>query len=147
MECRFEKDGVCQINKIPVVENCNCYYKDFLIFCDICHNAALPENTFVTSVGDTRYTLCKNCLKSLGTCATCAKASTCLFETASNNVEKYIIKTTQQGGMTMQQQVPNPEREKITCFICDCWDRDNNVCKRKISQGCENNWSLRSQRE
>jgi hypothetical protein len=76
---------------------------------------------------------CGNCGNALGTCATCAQAKSCDFETNPIQIPKQVQKVIRQGNMQMQTVIRNPEREKETCMKgCPCWDSEECVCIRQI---------------
>lgn len=77
-----------------------------------------------------------------GTCAICANSLTCAFETDPSPLPKAIIQETRQGNMTMQMQVRNPERIKITCAQgCKCYSADG-FCERESNTciNCKEEW-------
>ena len=75
---------------------------------------------------------CPQCAERIGTCATCAQARYCEFETSNIQIPKQVPRVIRQGNMQMQTIVRNPEREKETCMKgCPCWDEENCICLRE----------------
>lgn len=123
----------CQLHKYTVDIN-----KDFcskhiseLPTCDFCGNGLLvPQYIFNN---DEWKILCPQCSEKLNTCVLCKNSTHCEFEQSNSPLPKYIMQTIQQGGMTMQTQIRNPEREKALCPTCKCWngsscERVNGTC-------------------
>ena len=75
--------------------------------------------------------VCMNCCKSFTTCRMCEKVYECPFETDPSPLPKVILQTMQQGPMTVQTQVRNPERVKQFCFPCECFDKEDLICRRE----------------
>jgi hypothetical protein len=55
-----------------------------------------------------------------------------------------IMQTLRQGNAIMQTQVINPERVKITCYNCSCWNKEEEYCMRKELGHClEGGWKIK----
>ena len=58
----------------------------------------------------------------------CIKGGECEFETNPSPLPKQIPYTVRQGNMMIQTVIPNPERVKLFCFPCGCFDEENLYC-------------------
>lgn len=67
------------------------------------------------------YQICEQCLNIIGTCATCKYGNICNFRN-DHSEPQVIMKTVQQGFMTMQTQVKNPKLIVKHCQKCHCSD-------------------------
>lgn len=97
-----------------------------------CAWCGAPQGTIVIPSDELVYTCCLNCYARLGTCAGCTHCTGCDFETNPSPLPKQIQHTMQQGNMTMQTVIKNPERVKLTCFNCFCFDEEALQCKREL---------------
>ena len=90
--------------------------------CDYCGN---PASTVVDSEGNCS---CVACYQKFYTCAMCENGHSCPFETDPSPIPKVVMRQVRQGNMVMQTQVKNPERVKMFCFPCPCFDQDDLFC-------------------
>lgn len=135
--CLIQKqaNGVCPIfnEKInPADEACRKYIGYDSPICGFCNNL-MPSKGEIVIMEDGEVILsCTECAERIGTCATCAQARSCEFETSNIQIPKKVQKVTRQGNMQMQTIIRNPEREKETCMKgCSCWDEENCICLRE----------------
>ena len=135
--CLIQKqaNGVCPIfnEKInPADEACRKYIGYDSPSCGFCNNL-MPGKGEIVIMEDGEVILsCAECAERIGTCATCAQARSCEFETSNIQIPKKVQKVTRQGNMQMQTIIRNPEREKETCMKgCSCWDEENCICLRE----------------
>ena len=105
--------------------------------CDICGSLML-KNGSVIDITNENSTLiyCNRCLQLMRTCQLCSNFNRCEFETNPSPLPKVVMKTVQQGNMTMQTQVKNEERIKLLCINCPCYD-DALGCKKDFNASCE----------
>lgn len=130
-----QANGVCPIfnEKInPADEACRKYIGYDSPICGFCSNL-MPGKGEIVIMEDGEVILsCTECAERIGTCATCAQARSCEFETSNIQIPKKVQKVTRQGNMQMQTIIRNPEREKETCMKdCSCWDEENCICLRE----------------
>ena len=118
-----------------------------LLTCIVCGQAHEASNTCIwmnlAGEGEDRIT-CKPCCVFIGRCHTCINGQTCEFETNPSPTPKVIMQTFQNGNMTMQQQVKNPERIKEFCHNCPCWL--NGWCGKELvgeTKCITDNWRLK----
>lgn len=90
---------------------------------------------------DLEEVFCNNCIYLLGGCYSCGNVVSCAFEQDPSPLPKIVVQTVQQGNMTMQTQIRNPEREAITCKTkCPCWNEEWGCGRTKqFAQFCINN--------
>ena len=70
-------------------------------------------------------TFCRQHAPLLRSCHSCAKAASCAFEQDPSPLPKQVPIVQQQGNMTMQTIIRNPEREAITCKAgCPCYSEE-----------------------
>ena len=136
-------NGFCPVFQEKVEDGasaCRKYIGHDSAKCDFC-GALMPGKPQVVIMEDgTVLQSCAKCGDSIGTCATCAQAKLCGFETNPIQIPKQVQKVVQQGNMRMQTVIRNPEREKETCMKgCPCWDEDTFTCLRQ-SVGCCKSW-------
>lgn len=127
----------CRINGIKVDGNTDYCTKYTIVLetCDWCKKKILQP--IVTVLGENKVHLfCSPCASKLSTCQGCKESQVCAFETDPNPLPKIAIKQVQQGPMIAQQQIPNPERQKLFCHNCHCWDGEECI-KNSTGQGCE----------
>ena len=93
--------------------------------CDYCGS---PLKPFVINEN---ALACMNCLQSFNTCRMCSESQTCAFETDPSPLPKVVVQTIRQGPAVLQMQVKNPERVKLFCFPCKCFDQDDLFCRRE----------------
>lgn len=131
-----QRGGLCPVFNEPVTATdpgCRRFIGHDSDKCDFC-GALMPGKAEVVIMEDGVVKLaCGNCGNALGTCATCAQAKSCDFETNPIQIPKQVQKVVRQGNMQMQTVIRNPEREKETCMKgCPCWDSEECVCIRQI---------------
>lgn len=91
--------------------------------CTQCGKPILGKEVFISA--DLKAIFCKRCISLLGSCYTCEKAAQCAFEQDPSPLPKQVAQVIQQGNVTMQTIIRNPEREKITCQAgCPCWHEE-----------------------
>jgi hypothetical protein len=123
--------------KNPEVDFCSEHVYS-LEHCDKCGTVLLPSQMHINVLdGNVLEILCPKCANLKTSCQNCAKKTECEFETNPDPTPPYIIKTIAQGGMRMQTQVRNPERENKFCKDCSCWIDDVGCCK-DYGFGCVN---------
>ena len=100
--------------------------------CAICNRFAPPEATVIMENDDV---ICFECYSHRGTCAICANAIGCEYETNPSPLPKVIQRTVQKGNMITVINVKNPTRIEETCKKgCSCFSeefgclRENNHC-------------------
>lgn len=136
-DCLLQKrsGGVCPVFQESVSETedaCRKYIGHDSSVCGFC-GSLMPGKGEVVIMEDGETILsCAQCAERIGTCATCAQARYCEFETSNIQIPKQVQKVIRQGNMQMQTVVRNPEREKETCMKgCPCWDKENCICLRE----------------
>lgn len=136
-DCLLQKKsgGVCPVfqESINEADNaCRKYIGHNSPVCGFC-GSLMPGKGEVVIMEDGETILsCLQCAERIGTCATCAQARICEFETSNIQIPKQVQKVIRQGNMQVQTIVRNPEREKETCMkSCACWDEENCVCNRQ----------------
>ena len=136
-DCLLQKrsGGVCPVfqEKIEETDNaCRKYIGHDSPVCGFC-GSLMPGKGEVVIMEDGETILsCVQCAEHIGTCATCAQAQFCEFETSNIQIPKQVSRVIRQGNMQMQTVVRNPEREKETCMKgCPCWDEENCICLRE----------------
>ena len=127
-------DGVCPIFQEKVNKNdsgCRKFVSE-INPCDFCGNGIIGLAEIVIMEDGETILSCAQCAERIGTCATCAQARYCEFETSNIQIPKQVQKVIRQGNMQMQTIVRHPEREKETCMKgCPCWDEENCICLRE----------------
>ena len=93
--------------------------------CEIC------GNQIVNYIYDSGKIICGNCYEKLNTCLGCRHGQHCQFEENPSPIPKVVMQTIRQGNSIMQMQVKNPERIKICCEGCACFEKEG--CKRLFS--------------
>lgn len=136
----YFQDGTlgCSLNhrKInPEEDFCSWHRRDEMPRCAYCNNIVEPEDVVI--IMDTQKICCNNCSNNIGRRGTCAKRMTCEYETNLSPLPKIVMKQMRQGNSIVSMQGHNPEREKLTCFTCTCWDEIKCVCKRTSEGYCE----------
>ena len=105
--------------------------------CDACGQTSLREYILLyrdCPSENPPQILCNSCYARYGTCAFCESANYCDFEQNPIAIPPVVMKTVQQGYMTMQTQVRNPDRIAETCAKnCKCWDHEHGYCRREDS--------------
>lgn len=147
--CRiYEKaQGVCRLTGIPMnatKDYCSKHIEEFTL-CEICRQPMIPLGYIEVDSDEEVHQYCDRCSKLMHTCQFCPKAQYCAFEMDPNPMPKVVMQTMQQGNMTMQTQIRNPEREKLFCHSCECWYEETG-CFREYNIGCNKKpdfWSSR----
>ena len=118
------------------------------IRCEICQSLMTTKGSFLEQDNEDNWHMyCGRCKTLLSTCQTCKKVAVCPFETDPNPMPKVVMKTVQNGNMIMQTQVRNEERIKLFCLSCDCWDSEENQCRKELNIECNKkigNWNSRN---
>ena len=107
--------------------------------CDICRKGLKPEDTTICQVDDHNLILCNQCCSLIGKCATCTYQRECGFE-KDHSMPHYVMQTIQQGMMTMQTQIKNPELVQKHCPSCRC--HVNNQCLKQTNGDVCQSWSI-----
>ncbi len=131
--------SVCQLTGQSVKDTDYCSnHQEFLDTCELCHQPAIPILIYGTEKG-IRF-ICQDCFKSFSTCRMCASGSYCAFE-SDRTLPKMVMKTIQQGPMTMQTQARNPELVDKTCKAgCKCYDNAGQYCRREDNNCIEHDF-------
>ena len=130
--------NTCQLNGTiidPETDYCSKHASELKI-CDMCHQPYLGQDVIHCQNGEYIKITCMNCASKMGHCVTCAHGINCKFETDPSPIPPVVNQVIRQGNMTMQTQVRNPERIKITCAAgCPCWhtDDEGGFCCREYS--------------
>ena len=98
--------------------------------CENCGRSITVATDTVVSVNDdgSARIVCKKCASGFGHCPMCANFGSCAFMDDPDPMpQMVVIQKTQQtsmGVMTVQKQIPNPERIKKFCLEgkCSCVD-------------------------
>ena len=127
----IDAQGNCLILNGPAIEGCKCPYYQITEIqkCKICGKAALkmPLNEIKEHNWEP---ICDECRNKFSTCAACTQIGYCAFQQDPSPIPPTIMQTIRQGPVVMQKEVPNPERIKITCMLCKCWNKELNQCNR-----------------
>ena len=108
-----------------------------VLVCGLCGNKFVNKNSVYLEREGEYLLICPECSANMHKCGTCNHGSYCDFQQNPIDIAPFIIRTVQQGPMTMQQKIPNPERIKATCMInCTCCDTDNKRCNRGVFHTC-----------
>lgn len=143
-DCLLQKraGGVCPVfqEKVNKTDNaCRKYIGHDSPTCGFCGNLMPGKGEVVIMEDGSTVLSCGNCAERIGTCATCAQARACDFETNPIQIPKQVQKVIRQGNMQVQTVIRNPEREKETCMKgCPCWDSEEYVCLQQV--GCCKAW-------
>ena len=136
-DCLLQKrsGGVCPVFQESVNETdnaCRKYIGHDSPVCGFCGSLMPGKGEVVIMEDGDTILSCAQCAERIGTCATCAQAQFCEFETSNIQIPKQVSRVIRQGNMQMQTVVRNPEREKETCMKgCSCWDEENCICLRE----------------
>lgn len=126
--CQLLKIGTEKTDTCPLYTN-----KDLLDNCDVCGQPCITRDFIFVPADDNRghFHLCKRCASLSGTCGLCIEGDKCDFETNPSTLPKQVIQVMTKGNMKIQQEVPNPERIKITCMKgCKCFSEEFGCLKR-----------------
>lgn len=138
-KCGHHISNHCALSHQPIEENNICSnYTESPVYCEICGNHLISSQAIITAGNFIPYhILCVKCYKYIGACQTCTLGDICSFQQDSSIKEPLTIpQTIRQGNATIQTQVKNPARIKLTCAKCSCY-REGNCCKEEISR-CAN---------
>ena len=133
--CGLRSDATCMLTNLQVDSNKDfCSHHTFnLQKCAICGNGILSR-----AIISNGKIYCAKCAKFIDTCITCTMQAICTFETDPSPLPKMIMKQVRNGNMIMQAPIRNPEREKITCYNCPCYDAMHHNCnKSEENYNCE----------
>ena len=149
--CRLGGDNAtkCGLTGVPIdptVDYCSKHMSELPV-CDVCGNPFVGLAHIELDENDNPYQLCPHCHQNLGGCLLCSFAQVCAFETNPDPMPKYVVKTIQQGNVTMQAQVKNEERVKKFCHGCRCWYEEAGHCLKDFNVGCVNLTSIFTSRE
>lgn len=146
-ECALQKiNGVCPIFRREMPEDeagCPMYTYD-ITECDICGDH-IVKNAVIEEDEQGLHLMCHHCANA-PMCATCVERMTCAFEQDRNCKIPpiVVVKEHPQPNMTIQKQIPNPERIKETCAKgCHCYYEaglaDGTHCIKQLpNSGCAN---------
>lgn len=134
--CAFRDiNSVCQIFKTrvePTRAACP-GHKSTLYNCNNCGRPIINALTWTQKSEESWTPYCEECSLQIGNCPTCARSTTCVFETDPSPLPKVVVKTIRQGNTQMQIQIRNPERIDVTCREkCKCFDPENG-CLRQMN--------------
>lgn len=90
-----------------------------------------------TPIIDEQYILCPECNNKFNTCFFCSWNKGCAFDEDAT-LPKTVQQRIQNGSQIFITEVRNPDLEKITCHECKCYDHENSVCSRSVSNYCKN---------
>lgn len=128
---RSTEQDVCVRTNTPINPNedfCSHHVTE-IKRCDLCGHPYVGPDV-IYQEGENLYITCQRCMSRMGTCEVCQHGNQCDFQTNPAQIPHMIMQTVRQGPMTMQTQVKNPERIKITCEAgCPCWDPEAECCK------------------
>ena len=117
--------------------------------CTHCGRPITGRQVFIEH--DLQAPFCQQCIHFFGGCPTCVRADVCDFETNPSPLPKQVAQVIQQGNMTMQTIVRNPEREEITCKKCPCYHEEWGCCRtQEFMERCITNhweWSKEEKQE
>lgn len=123
-------------------------HSENLPICEVCGNYIAGDMFLDQDSNEKWHSICGKCSPLLNTCKACPNIRVCEFETNPDPMPKIIMKTIQQGNMTMQTQARNEDRVKKFCINCKCWIADDiNACAKDFNVGCVNKqdfWSSRN---
>ena len=123
--------GVTGLEINPDVDFCS-KFADHPTKCEIC-GRFIVGHSYLEEIDGVWRQYCGSCLKKLGTCALCERATICDFEQNPSPIPKTIQKQIQRGPMTAVTNIPNPERIRETCEKnCECYDAENDCLKQNI---------------
>lgn len=97
--------------------------------CDYC---GYPKGEVIVPSNGTYYLACARCYASFYTCQACVHEANCDFETNPSPIPKIIPQEIRQGNCIVQMPIKNPERVKLTCFKCKCFNHDTLLCNREV---------------
>lgn len=137
-ECALRQNGICPIfqEAVEAAQSACVKYTDELFTCELCGGIILRgDRLFDVTIPNEIHTVCRNCKKHFGHCASCKCGNECRFETDPSDLPKLTQKEFRQGNMIQIVTVKNPSRVDLTCKNgCPCFDPDfgclkeNNTC-------------------
>lgn len=77
--------------------------------------------------------VCEACQQALSTCAGCKTGNVCSFESDPSPLPKMIQQNMRQGNMIIQTTVRNPERVRLLCEKCPCFNHEGSFCNREFN--------------
>ena len=123
----------CVLLKARRAENDYCSsHSTSPLVCATCQSYILGKS-FIYSVGNAYVEVCEKCHTAIPTCAGCKNSVQCAFNDDPNPLPKIVMQTVQQGNMMMQTQVRNPERIKLFCENCPCYNAEDRACDRECN--------------
>lgn len=133
--CKLLQNQKCALSGGACLTRKYCSYpdKEMLTNCDWCSGLMLKADAHIMGDG---VVLCARCAESIWSCKGCKQSAQCRFESDPSPLPMYTVQRIQQGPMTVQKQVKNPEREKALCTTCECW-HEGEGCMRQFGS-CEN---------
>ena len=137
-----------KIHIVPEEDYCSWHETiQALATCDICKKQFSTKDLVICYINDIKFcTICQECSSYMQTCRTCVHKNICGFANDTSE-PPYVMRTIQQGMMTMQTQVKNPKLIIKHCQKCKCSDgadpsiRDI-ICFKEINgDGCPH-WQI-----
>ena len=104
--------------------------------CGWCGRPVDSHAIYLINEDDSNQIICNDCLKLKGTCVTCINGDACEFETNPSTIPKTIQKPQYLGGATVISTEKNPERIKLLCKTCSCYDEQLG-CLKELRE-CKN---------
>ena len=134
--CAYHNKNVqgCVRTQTLVQETDSCsYHTKEPAVCGVCGKYIIGAS-FLESTGNNRYLeLCAQCVKAINTCAGCKNSTRCAFEEDPSPLPKIVTQSFRQGNTVVQTQVRNPERVRLLCENCPCWDINDKACNREFN--------------
>ena len=131
---RRKPNGVCGISNQTIEE----HYKecpfavDEILTCGFCGTSILPARSVIL-LTEPPQIICWNCERQLGRCTACSYMASCGVRNYKGPLPLHVMQTFQNGNMTVQQQVINPQIINSICPSCGCGNIEN--CR--TGEGCE----------
>lgn len=114
------EDSFCQLFNIQVEESTKACPLHSTTVCAKCGRPIQREKVL-----SNKGIYCLNCTLLLGTCTGCQHSTSCAFQEDPTPIPKTVVKTFQQGPMTLQQEIANPDRILETCAKnCKCYNEE-----------------------
>ena len=125
--------GICVLYKREVIDEDYCSsYSSSPTVCATCQSY-IAGRAFLYETPKGYIEVCGRCTRALPTCAGCKNGIYCAFEEDPNPMPKVVMQTIRQGNAVMQTQVRNPERVRLLCENCPCWNTEDKVCNREFN--------------
>ena len=144
--CAYHNKNVhgCVRTQTHVQDTDSCsYYTNSPTICAACGKYIIGSS-FLEQVKEGQYVeLCAQCAKAISTCAGCTNGIRCAFEEDPSPLPKIVPHTVRQGNSIIQTQIQNPERVRLLCEKCPCWDTEDKACNREC-HNCSNYHSVLS---